>query len=1193
MQVHFYIMCRVPFWTILCVVGILWLPHSAAQQPTLKIGHIAAYTYNTTESQLINYLFISGANASFAAANLKGGIRGRKIEFVTVESPSPDPASYPTTLRSFLNQNPDLLALIMTAGDRENIALVPTLESLDLVTIGAFAGSDQPRKQFTKALTFARTETRAELLALIKYFVNVRNVRRIALMYTANMQYGDEKVAEARTMLASMGLELAGVFAYDSDFDTNPASTFNFDLEFLKFFACNPQAVLIFGYPHMATAKFMASVAFYRASVMMGITSTLVTFPTTIFDAVLQRPNGRLVAALNTPLPSDDRYTAVRHFHDDLSIYYGFPYTFTNNDFLMIAGWMSAELALQVLDATSTYTRQGVVNATFSSKLFAVDDLAFGIFADNCTGQRLAHKQMCRCNQGGHVIELALFQNNKTYTPIDNGYFEFPLSDCTSASITLQSPLVLLLASQQNGSSFTALFSAGSQAADATADATPSSRTGALRTVLYTNNSAPEVATTLDDYIVTALFGAVVSPNFNSSFTNVPILGPYWPVATPMPSTYMRHWLYTHATLEQQWHALADASSAYRWDVSIVLRGVDEGIASIGVRSLNTFGLSPVLVRTTADSSRSLSELLRGTTCAFVAGVVPADVTDLVSYLNSNPTASVLMAFEEFAAIFDDLVTATAPILSVRKRVFFATSLSNWLTSNGTLATAYRSVVRSPHPLSFLGFLNARAARTISDRVPVKLTSSDFLNTWYEVSVINLDSENVLGPYSDAPCHSTTQLCEANVGARTVRVFSVDQVVDVSASTAALHLTVLTSNRISYQPLPKDSSLSGGAIAGVVIGCTVGVLALALILVYMAFQRGGHKDNRNAPKDAKTPCTIVFTDIQASTALWAALPQVMSKALDVHHALIRRLIPKYKGYEVKTIGDAFMIAFCKASDALDFAYDLQHQLLLCDWPPEIDAQYRKMLNEGNASSVMQFHGLRVRVVAHSGLAEIRFDEQTQGYDYYGTVVNLASRVEKVTHGGQVVVTRDTINGIPKEEAKRFDLVERGEHNLREFVCVSLVELQTIPQRNFPKLRDVDESHIEDEELIVEDVVAKSPSEASKGELNDAATPLVSGEDVSWPNVTPLILTTFLAPLSERSRNAHLRELCDLWHVHGGHGRESAALISLLSRRVAAVVRARIGTGQQHSSIRNSRHDSVTTVQPVLLPVVPAPSVAAV
>lgn len=58
--------------------------------------------------------------------------------------------------------------------------------------------------------------------------------------------------------------------------------------------------------------------------------------------------------------------------------------------------------------------------------------------------------------------------------------------------------------------------------------------------------------------------------------------------------------------------------------------------------------------------------------------------------------------------------------------------------------------------------------------------------------------------------------------------------------------------------------------------------------------------------------TIAFTDVENSTALWERLPRVMAISLKLHNNLIRGAIERYHGYEVKTEGDAFMVAFSES-----------------------------------------------------------------------------------------------------------------------------------------------------------------------------------------------------------------------------------------------------------------------------------------
>eukprot|EP00906_Rhabdomonas_costata_P011353 RCo016137 len=71
---------------------------------------------------------------------------------------------------------------------------------------------------------------------------------------------------------------------------------------------------------------------------------------------------------------------------------------------------------------------------------------------------------------------------------------------------------------------------------------------------------------------------------------------------------------------------------------------------------------------------------------------------------------------------------------------------------------------------------------------------------------------------------------------------------------------------------------------------------------------------------------FVFTDIQNSTHLWETY-QDMPLALEVHHEVVRALIRRYEGYEVKTIGDSFFVAFPHPANAVRFALQLQVELM--------------------------------------------------------------------------------------------------------------------------------------------------------------------------------------------------------------------------------------------------------------------------
>eukprot|EP00667_Euglena_gracilis_P002641 EG_transcript_2645 len=200
-----------------------------------------------------------------------------------------------------------------------------------------------------------------------------------------------------------------------------------------------------------------------------------------------------------------------------------------------------------------------------------------------------------------------------------------------------------------------------------------------------------------------------------------------------------------------------------------------------------------------------------------------------------------------------------------------------------------------------------------------------------------------------------------------------------------------------------------------------------IVVDFLGFSSSKARDNKQAPKDTNVPFAVVFTDIQASTALWGRDPAGMSRCVQAHHELIRQLIRTHELYEVKTVGDSFMVTTSSAHAALRFALDVQTTLYDHDWSwAGADEFYREAtlaftkVAHGLAAGAEcprpeyadLWNGLRVRVGIHYGLGEVTYDEVSKGYDYYGTVVNAAARIESLAHGGQVVVSQDVLNALP-------------------------------------------------------------------------------------------------------------------------------------------------------------------------------------
>lgn len=291
-----------------------------------------------------------------------------------------------------------------------------------------------------------------------------------------------------------------------------------------------------------------------------------------------------------------------------------------------------------------------------------------------------------------------------------------------------------------------------------------------------------------------------------------------------------------------------------------------------------------------------------------------------------------------------------------------------------------------------------------------------------------------------------------------------------------------------------------GTMIGIAVGATLGAMLLVIIPTAVVVYRKSTRFVGYAPKDGTKPFAIAFTDIESSTTLWARAPEAMALALDAHHMIIRRVIDKHRGYEVKTIGDAFMVACEKPEDMVRFAVETQEQLYDYDWgTAEFDDIYRALREEAKAAAIEAgepwafvddatldkpdeyrklWHGLRVRVGMHFGHGDIIYDETSKGYDYYGSVVNAGSRVEGTCHGGQIVMTTSLRDALPEGwlASQGLRCEPRGSVVLRGFdTPVSLVQVLDgrFADRFFRPLKidavpdDADDADEGDEDLHLE------------------------------------------------------------------------------------------------------------------------------
>ena len=155
------------------------------------------------------------------------------------------------------------------------------------------------------------------------------------------------------------------------------------------------------------------------------------------------------------------------------------------------------------------------------------------------------------------------------------------------------------------------------------------------------------------------------------------------------------------------------------------------------------------------------------------------------------------------------------------------------------------------------------------------------------------------------------------------------------------------------------------------------------------------------PGLANETATLVFTDIRASTSIWEHAPEGMRAGLKIHNTVIREVMQMFGGYEVKTIGDSFMVAFTSTQDGVNFGLRVHELLREAVWPDSLLEDAPICAEQGPL-----WGGLTVRIGVNTGPVSVEQNALTGRTDYFGHTVNVASRLESTCTPGAVAVPCD-------------------------------------------------------------------------------------------------------------------------------------------------------------------------------------------
>jgi TolB-like protein/Flp pilus assembly protein TadD len=165
----------------------------------------------------------------------------------------------------------------------------------------------------------------------------------------------------------------------------------------------------------------------------------------------------------------------------------------------------------------------------------------------------------------------------------------------------------------------------------------------------------------------------------------------------------------------------------------------------------------------------------------------------------------------------------------------------------------------------------------------------------------------------------------------------------------------------------------------------------------------------------------MFTDMVGYTALGQRNESLSLAMVEEHRRVIRPILGRHSGREVKTIGDAFLVEFPSAVDAIRCAYDIQRSI----------REFNLSLSPENR--------IQLRIGVHVGEVV-----ESDG-DISGDAVNVASRIEPLAEEGGVCISRQAYDHVQRKVD--FHMTSLGSKTLKNVVEPLEVFRMVMPWRD--------------------------------------------------------------------------------------------------------------------------------------------------
>jgi class 3 adenylate cyclase len=158
-------------------------------------------------------------------------------------------------------------------------------------------------------------------------------------------------------------------------------------------------------------------------------------------------------------------------------------------------------------------------------------------------------------------------------------------------------------------------------------------------------------------------------------------------------------------------------------------------------------------------------------------------------------------------------------------------------------------------------------------------------------------------------------------------------------------------------------------------------------------------DGRSEASPQQELAAIMLTDMVGYTGSMERDEQRTYAKLLEHNKIVRVEIAKHRGREIKTIGDAFLVIYRSALDAVNCAIAIQRALAECN-----------LAKDGTDKTL-------IRIGVHLGEVMITAN------DVFGDGVNIAARIEPLAEPGGICVTGEVFALVRKKIELKFERLE--------------------------------------------------------------------------------------------------------------------------------------------------------------------------